>query len=78
MKAKGPAFPEIRIEKSGDGPGAHTVEVYYPGMSLRAWLVGKALTGAALKDPDDREVNRMVLDARCIADAAIAELLKEV
>ena len=79
----GPAFPRPASIDPRDGDltdGNRYVESA-DGMSLRAWLAGKALTGLVARghggvpepDADER------LAARCVrlADAVIAELAKK-
>lgn len=46
MKDGGPAFPTSRIEPASEAMqaiGTYTIDVEYPGMSLRDWFAGRAL-----------------------------------
>jgi len=79
MKDGGLAFAGHRHEmlKAAGKEEKVEVNVVYAGMSLRAWLVGRAITGAVLKDRTSQDLRRMAQDACIVADAAIAKLMVE-
>ena len=84
----GPAFPTKKVQRDsierGFGTELFDREIFYPGMSLRDWFAGKALTGLISEfahpgylgfGPDNIPVT--VSRAYQIADAMVAERERE-
>ena len=70
----GPAFPVPMVPH--DSQGGYT-EVRWQGMSLRAWMAGKAMQGILADGVSyDWDVVRMAKASVTLADALIAELEK--
>jgi len=85
MNDGGPAFPYIKIEQRGDSAYNAPTRVHGPGMSLRDWLAGQALT-ALLANPNYVKSDECdfecppkcaVHDAYVYADAMLAARGKE-
>ena len=77
IKDGGPAFPTTQAAISAQG-GEITIDD--PGMSLRAWLAGQALSGMMVEQLGNTKVGwqQEVAWAACsVADAVIAELERE-
>jgi hypothetical protein len=62
----GPAYPGKRLEYEQSGGSHNYVEIQYPGMSLRDWFAGMALS-----------VTSSATGAYQLADAMLAERAKE-
>jgi len=88
MKQGCPAFPVVLINTSSKemSEGEYTVppftKIYFPGMSLRSYFAGQALSGIAATQYADKtwatlgyEQDAAALSVR-LADALIAELAK--
>ena len=71
MKDGGPAFPSKTL--TGASTALH--DIYHPGMSLRDWFAGMALSGIMISAPDDSELldDDIAKWAYDIAEAMLAE-----
>ena len=71
-KDGGPAFPVLEYEYKATGD-LHPSPTMQPGMTLRDWFAGRALTGM-LANPDCGQSNEKIADwAYRIADAMLEE-----
>jgi hypothetical protein len=62
--------------KKNDGGQAFPRSSGLPGMSLRDWFAGQALTGFAANTVDDKYTAQLAKSAYAIADAMLAERAK--